>query len=41
MEGKLDLEGEYSVYRGTFDSLVIKVILGSFGAFPIFDNPVS
>ncbi len=27
--------------QGTFDSLVLKVILGSLGAFPIFGNFVS
>ena len=27
--------------QGTFDNSVIKVIVGSFGAFPIFDKPVS
>ena len=27
--------------QGTFDNSVIKVVLGSFGAFPIFEKPVS
>ena len=27
--------------QGTFDTTVLNVILGSFGAFPIFDNLVS
>ena len=27
--------------QGTFDTYVIKVIRGSFGAFPLFDNLVS
>ncbi len=27
--------------QGTFDTKVVKVILGSLGAFPIFDKPVS
>ncbi len=27
--------------QGTFDTSVIKVILGSFGAFPTFEKPVS
>ncbi len=27
--------------QGTLDTSVLKVILGSFGAFPIFDKPVS
>ncbi len=27
--------------QGTFDTSVIKVILGSLGAFPIFEKPVS
>ncbi len=34
---------EYSVQctQGTFDTLLIKVILGSVSAFPIFEKPVS
>ncbi len=31
----------FNVHRGTFDTSVINVILGSFGAFPIFEKPVS
>ncbi len=27
--------------QGTFETSVLKVILGSFGAFPIFEKPVS
>ncbi len=27
--------------QGTFDTQVVKIILGSLGAFPIFDNLVS
>ncbi len=39
----MGLMGEYSVlcYTGYLDSKVLKVILGSFGAFQIFSNPVS
>ena len=33
--------GEYSVYMGSFDTVVIKVILGSFSAFLFFDKLAS
>ena len=33
--------GSIQCTQGTFDTSVLKVILGSFGAFPIFEKPVS
>ena len=40
-EVKFGPRGEYSMYAGYFKIEVFKVILGSFGTFPIFDNPAS